>query len=361
MTMDFMPQLMISNDGRPVTDAAAMALRRKELLEILQTHAYGAPIPPVRVSGRVVGTDRHCACGNAAAEDVRVTCKMSETADFTFPLRLYLPKAEKPLPLILLLNFSPDKYHEYIQPEEIMQNGFALAVLYYEHLTRDNGDFTDQLAAFFPRTGSGADAGKITVWAWGASRALDYLLGREEIDAENAALIGHSRLGKTALWCAAQDERIRFVCSNDSGCMGAAYHRTLHEGGESLAAICRQFPFWFCENLLRRNGDITELPFDQHFLIAAAAPRFVCVNSAALDDWADPASEQLSCLAASPAWNACGKRGFIGTQTPCAPEGGFPDGDIAYYKRSGSHFLGRTDWLHFMEFVKPKLKQGDRL
>ncbi len=353
--MNFIPELMRQNGGAPVTDAAGMALRREELLEILKTHAYGAPIPPVPVTGRIAGTDHHCACGGAAVEDIRVTCRMSETADFTFPLRLFLPKTPEKKPLILLLNFSPDKYHEYIQPEEILQNSFALAVLYYEHLTRDNGDFTDQLAAFFPRTGSGADAGKLTIWAWGASRALDYLLSREEIDAGNTALIGHSRLGKTALWCAAQDARVRFVCSNDSGCMGAATHRTLHEGGESLAAICRVFPFWFCENLLNRNGDISDLPFDQHFLLAAIAPRFVCVNSAAADAWADPLSEQLTCLGASPAWQAYGKRGFVGGEAPCETAGSFSAGDIAYYKREGAHFLGRTDWRHFMEFIKARL------
>lgn len=354
--MEFIPELMRLNNGEPVTDAAGMARRREELIGILGEQAYGKPIPPVPVTGRVAGTDTHCACGGTVVEDVRVTCRMNETERYTFPLRLYLPKTPGKKPLILLLNFSPDKYHEYIQPEEILQKGFALAVVYYEHLSRDNGDFTDGLAAFFPRTGAGADAGKITVWAWGASRALDYLLTRDEIDGENVALIGHSRLGKTALWCAAQDERVRFVCSNDSGCMGAAYHRTLHEGGESLEVICRVIPYWFCDNLLQRKGDVSALPFDQHFLLAAVAPRYVCVNSAALDAWADPASEQLSCLGASPAWGAYGKRGFAGNETPCGPDECFPDGDIAYYKRSGAHFLGRTDWLHFMDFIKARIQ-----
>lgn len=350
--MKFEPELLRLKNGERVSDAATMARRRAELLEILETHAYGRPIPPVPVTGRVSGVDTHCACGAAVIEDVRVTCRMNEAAEYTFPLRLYLPKSPGKKPLLLFLSFSEKAYHEYVVPEEILDQGFALAQLHYEHLTRDNGDFTDGLAAFFPRTGSGADAGKLTIWAWGAGRALDYLLTREEIDGENVALIGHSRLGKTALWCAAQDTRFRYVCSNDSGCMGAAYHRTLHEGGESTERIARVFPYWFCENLLNADKEEHALPFDQHFLLAAIAPRYVCVNSAGLDAWADPISEQLCCLAASPAWEACGKRGFCGTAEPIEAGESLPEGEIAYYKRKGTHFLGRADWQHFMEFIR---------
>ena len=350
--MDFLPPLMTFNSGAPVTDAAGMDRRRDELLALLRAYAYGDPIPPVPVTGRTAGTDPHCACGEAVREDIRVTCRMSDTETFTFPMYLYRPAPAARRPVILALNFRARPYDEYLQPETTLRAGFALAVVNYTDLSSDDGDFTDKLAAFFPRTGSGRDAGKLTVWAWGASRALDYLLARPDIEPESAALIGHSRLGKTALWCAAQDERVRFVCSNDSGCMGAAYHRTLHPGGESLERICDTLPYWFCENLRRFKKTPEALPFDQHFLLACVAPRCVCVHSAALDAWADPASEQLSCLAAAPAWTVRGLPGFSGGETPCGENEGYADGNPVYFKRSGAHFLGLPDWTHFVQTIK---------
>lgn len=329
-----------------------MEKRRIELLDVLKKEAYGEAIHAVPVTAHLAAVDHHCACGTAVIEDLRITCHMSETAAFTFPLRFYHKNTAGKKPLILALVFSDKDYQAYLQPELVLQNGFSLAVIYYEHISRDNNDFSDGAAAFFQGRETPAAAGKITVWAWGAQRALDYLLTRNDVDETQIALIGHSRLGKTALWCAAQDERIRYVCSNDSGCMGAAYHRSLHPGGESLEVISNVFPFWFCPNLLRRHGNTDGLPFDQHFLLACTAPRFVCVNSAQEDAWADPASEQLSCLGASPAWEICGKPGFSGNETPCGEDESYSQGRVAYYKRSGKHFLGLKDWIHFMEFIK---------
>ena len=60
------------------------------------------------------------------------------------------------------------------------------------------------------------------MWAYGASRVLDYLYTRDDVDASRTSVIGHSRLGKTALWTAAQDERFICAISNDSGYGGAA-------------------------------------------------------------------------------------------------------------------------------------------
>lgn len=347
--MTFSPDLMTMQNGAPVTNWEA---RRQELIDILQKNIYGVT-PPVKSpgQGKIVKTDSKCCSGHAVLEEIEITVE-TDKGSFSYPMKLFLPTQEGKHPLFLLVNFRPDTYDMYYPLEEIIDNGFALGVIYYQHVTTDDGDMLNGLAGQFSRPTDGTGYGKITLWAWAASRALDYLLTRDEIDEEHVAVIGHSRLGKTALWCGAQDPRIKYVFSNDSGCAGAAMERTRHEGGETTEIISRVFPYWFCENYRQYANHPENMPFDQHFLLAASAPRYVCVNSAHLDTWADPYSEQLSCVAASPAWHFHGKRGFIGPETPAEVGEHFHDGDVGYYLRHGIHFLGRSDWLQDMAFVK---------
>ncbi len=350
--MRYLPELLTTNQGIQVTDEAGMRLRRLELLHVLQENAYGRYPAKTPVTGKLIHETEKCCSGDARELTYEISCLFAENA-FSFPFKLFLPNGKRDMPLIIVINFRPSPYDEYIPVEEIIDNGFALGHIYYGDITEDNGDFANKLAAFFPRTSSGSDPGKITMWAWAISRTLDFVLTLElPINRNMIGVIGHSRLGKTALWCGANDERFNYVCSNDSGCMGAAYARSYHEGGEPISSITRVFPYWFCENLQKYKDDVGAMPFDQHYLLAAIAPRRVLVNSASKDDWADPVSEQNSCIAASDAWLLYKRRGYCGEKRPYGENDGCLTGDIGYYKRSGVHFLGRKDWLHFMGFMK---------
>lgn len=276
---------------------------------------------------------------------------------FSFPFELVLPKKSgdregKGCPVFVYLGFTPEPADGI--GEEIVDYGYALAHINYQEIAPDKDDgFANGLGSFCRRNPFDG-WGKIGMWAYGASRVMDYLLDEAKLDAKRIAVLGHSRLGKTALWCGALDERFSLVISNDSGGGGAALFRG--KMGERIANLAgKGSGHWFCGNFLQYANQEQKLPFDQHFLLALTAPRHLYVASAALDDWADPHSELLSCLAAGPAYEICGVPGLIlpeEIQKPEAllPDWGYHQGNIGYHIRSGTHHLGREDWRLVIEY-----------
>jgi hypothetical protein len=144
------------------------------------------------------------------------------------------------------------------------------------------------------------------------------------------------------------DERFKFSYSNDSGCSGAALARGTT--GETVEDICDRFPFWFCENYKKYSKNESAMPFDQHYLIASIAPRYVLIGSAKEDAWAHPQSEQLACVAASPAF----KNGFECENRFAEVGDEFFNGDIGYHMRKGTHYFSREDWQKLIKFVNSK-------
>ena len=239
--------------------------------------------------------------------------------------------------------------------EEIVDNGFACLSFCYEDVTKDNGDFTNGLAGVLYENGQRGthDAGKIAMWAWAAQRVMDYAEKEDRLDKSCAIVCGHSRLGKTALLCGATDERFKFAHSNDSGCSGAAITR--NKVGEDVEFITKTFPYWFCENYKQYVKRESEMPFDQHYLVACLAPRHAYVASAIEDEWADPASELLSCVAATPAYEAYGLVGFICDDRLPVVGDIYHEGNIGYHLRAGKHYFSREDWNKLTAFVNKKM------
>ncbi len=340
--------------GRMVNERKLPPLKsREEMLDILLKEEYGY-LPTAPESMRWKVTDNYipnfCA-GKAVIKKVDITSCICG-GEFTFPVYVTIPTEEGKHPFFVCINFRDCVPDRYIPIEEIIDNGFAVLSFCYNDVTKDNDDFTDGLAGVLYKNleRDGDSAGKIAMWAWAAQRVMDYADSLDCLDKGCSIVCGHSRLGKTALLAAASDERFCFAYSNDSGCSGAALSRG--KEGETLQDICKTFPYWFCKNYQKYVDDEYNMPFDQHYLTASIAPRYVYIASAKEDTWADPKSEMLTCVAVDAMYKKCGKKGFICEDR--LPEAGdeFHEGSVGYHLRNGLHYFSREDWLKVIKFIK---------
>ena len=327
---------------------------KEEIYEILQREEYGfMPAPPEKISftKRAMRTDNDF-CGKGKMWEITITCTVNGK-DFSFPAALMLPSGDGPHPFFVNLSFEKNVPNYYFPAEEILDNGFGAFSLCYKDVTSDDGDFTNGLAGLFYPDGKrkDTDCGKLSLWAWAASRVLDYAETEPRLDMTRAAVCGHSRLGKTALVAGAFDHHFRFVHSNCSGCGGAAIARG--NTGETVKNIHESFGYWFCESYKKYIDNEENMPFDQHFLLALTAPNYVSIVSGSEDRWADPVGEQLSCFAASAAFEREGLSGFVCDKKAEIGDK-FYDGHIGYFLRQGRHFFSREDWNALICFIKSK-------
>ena len=197
------------------------------------------------------------------------------------------------------------------------------------------------------QAGQEAGWGAIGVWAWGLSRILDQLEQNEYIDAARVIALGHSRLGKAALWAGAQDARFAAVISNNSGAMGAAISR--RRFGETVKLITAFYPHWFSESFIGYADREDELPVDQHQLLGLIAPRPVYVASASTDLWADPRGEFTAAAKVAELYRLYGMQTDSFAEMPAPGEA--IRGPVSYHLREGGHDMLPFDWAHFMDFA----------
>ncbi|MBE6367357.1 MAG: hypothetical protein E7052_05540 [Lentisphaerae bacterium] len=240
--------------------------------------------------------------------------------------------------------------------EEVLQRGFASATIDYNNIYFDRPEgFATSIMRFFftPEEwhSSNRPSGAISAWAWGIMRALDCLSEQPEIDSSKFIVHGHSRLGKTALWAAVNDPRIWMAVSNCSGTAGAKLaHRNF---GETYAWLNCWYNYWFCGKFGEFAGRDQDFPADQHFLLAAIAPRLLYVSSGNEDIHADPHGEYLAAKLASRAWNIFDRPALENTSFPECGE--LIGGDVGYYLRRGGHDFTPENWQALLTFVEKHL------
>lgn len=179
-----------------------------------------------------------------------------------------------------------------------------------------------------------ATFGAIAAWAWGFHRAVDLALGLPEIDPARVAVTGFSRGGKAALLAGAMDDRIALVHDHASGAGGGAAFRHVGAGGETLGALLERFPTWFGPRLAAFAGRESALPFDQHCLLAAIAPRPLLLTYASDDRWSNPEGMVQAAWAAGEVYR------FLGHGEA-----------LAFHVRPGDHAHTEQDWATLLAFL----------
>jgi hypothetical protein len=247
--------------------------------------------------------------------------------------------------------------------EAAIDRGYAIATFYCGDIQPDRPGVNEGMRATTPAesatdrasTEDDAATGTIMWWAWGIQRALDYLTTDSAIDAKRIAVVGHSRLGKTALLAGALDERIALTIANQAGCGGSGPSRHDDRRAETVAIITDKFPHWFCGNFAKFGADPARLPFDQNGLVALCAPRPVLFTAAADDQWANPSGQFDVLRSATPVYELLGVEGLADRAMP-KPGDPLIDSRLGYWIRPGEHAMGAADWEAFFQFADEWLK-----
>ncbi len=368
-----LPDPLVLNDGTKVTTAEMWwKQRRPQIMECFDDDIYGRVPPHVpKVTWEVTGTTKgtegsfpvitkkltgHVDNSSYPLITVDIQLSLTTPADVTAPVPVMLELSFEGYPGFKMATLTAlGGVAEPSWKQQVLAKGWGYAILQPTTIQADNGE--GLTAGIIGLVNKGRprkpdDWGAIRAWAWGASRAMDYLATDKSVDAKQVGIEGHSRFGKTTLVAMAYDGRFAIAYASSSGMGGAQlYRRNWGERLENLAAA-RQY-HWMSGNFLRYAGPLTanDLPVDAHELIALCAPRPVFIGGGATkgDGWADAKGMFLAAAAAGPVYELLGKKG-LGTDV--FPLTGTPliEGDIAFRQHSGGH-TPAPNWPTFLAFA----------
>jgi hypothetical protein len=374
-----LPDPLRLNDGERVnTPDMWWKLRRPEIKEYFDREIYGrVPKDVPKVTWEMISTSKDTK-GNIPI----VTKKLLGHVDnSSYPLMkvdidlaLTVPaNAKRPVPVMMEFGFRfppgfnvTDQMKRFIDSmstwqQLVVSRGWGYAILIPTSVQEDNGKgLTNGIIGLVnkgqPRKVD--DWGALRAWAWGASRALDYLETDSSVDSKKVGIEGLSRYGKAALVTMAYDERFAIAFVGSSGAGGAKLlRRNFGEQVENLASTGGYH--WFAGNFLKYAGPLTpkDLPVDAHELIAMCAPRpvFISCGSPKVEgNWVDDNGQFMAAVEAGPAYRLLGKKDLGTTELP-PMETALIDGDIGFRQHSGGHTTG-PNWPTFLKFAEKYFK-----
>lgn len=328
--MTELPDLFQFNNNTLLTSPADWPHRQQELLDAVVPLEYG-PIPPTApVRSELLSS--HPLAEPAGSRHLQFRLRVETTPQLSFTIDLYIPASDNPLPVILDGDMCWPHLDRTIY-RLVMENQVILAAFNRTEIVPDHDQYgrTTGLYAAFPDLGFGA----LSAWAWGYHRTVDFLLTLPEVDAAKIAISGHSRGGKAVLLAGVTDKRIALTNPNNSGCGGAGCYRLQGPNSETLGDIMRRYGYWFNPLLAEFIGRESELPFDQHFLKAAVAPRLLLTTEALGDLWSNPSGTWHTHTSALEIYR------FLGIEDK-----------LGIWYRPGGHAHGPEDFQALLDFIK---------
>ncbi len=375
-----LPALLLSNNGNAIKNKKDWEkIRRPEIAALVEKEIYGfVPDQKIDCTSELLEQDNNAIGGTAIRKQIKLSFKRNNQT-ISVEMLVYLPKGKKHFPTFLGYNFNGN---ETIYPDakihaskawtgngkelgkdslnwpvaSIIQAGCGVATMYYWDIAPDKEDFSIGIYPLFYQPNqlrpSNNEWGALAAWAWGLSRALDYLQTDKQVDGKRVIVIGHSRLGKASLWAGAKDQRFAGVISSGSGAMGVSISKD--KKGETLSAVIKRFPRWNSTNFKKYLNQDSILPFDQHMVVAMLAPRPLYIASASEDQWADPSHEYLSAVLVSDVYHLYGyptlsNKTSLPLEQPIA-------GRISHHVRIGKHDILPYDWNLYLQFANRELK-----
>jgi hypothetical protein len=381
-----LPDPLVMSNGKRVQDARTWTkLRRPEILKLFQTNMHGrSPGRPHDITFNVFDKGTPVFDGKAVRRQIEITFPREQNAP-KMDLLLYLPvSARKRAPVLMHLGFSANsatiedpgirpglvwnREHKKVPAntvrqfpplkiQEFLAKGFGVATMYYGDIEPDfQGGMPLGVRGLYLKPGQAEPAadewGAIGAWAWGLSRAMDYLETDPGVDAKRVAIVGISRLGKTVLWAGASDPRFAMVIASCSGEGGASLSR--RDYGETIKHINRNFPYWFDQNYQKFGDHVDQLPVDAHMLLSLIAPRPLYLSTGDQDKWGDPKGEFLAAVAAEPVYRLLGAQGLGTSDMPAADQPIMHT--IGYHMHSGGHGTNPFDWQQYLKFMEMHLQ-----
>ncbi len=364
-----LPDPLVLLSGQPVGDRKTwFEKRRPEIVRLFEENQFGrGPGRPASMSFDVFDKGTPAFDGKAIRRQVTVYFSADKNGP-KMDLLIYLPAgARKPVPLLLNLSFTANSNvvdDPGVKPGEIwnrekkrvpaaggrafgrlnlapfLEQGIGVASVYYGDIDPDfAGGVPLGVRGLYLKPGQTEPApnewGSIAAWAWGLSRAMDYLETDNGVDAGKVAILGVSRLGKTVLWAGANDPRFAMVIASCSGEGGAALSRRNY--GETVKHLAVRYGYQFGGNYQNHGDHPEKMPVDAHMLLSLLAPRPVLLQTGDRDFWSDPKGELLAAQAAEPVYRLLGKE------------------PIAYHMHQGGHGTIPSDWDQFLKFMRTHL------